>query len=1286
MKIKRNNKSMTIDVSNGKLQKKFATGGHLYEFGTEDFSLKPTASNINLSEGTQPTTTTTPNGLHYSNAIDLSVATKGNNSTTPNGLPNGAGSMDLGKGKETTPSTPSKNISASNALSGVSGIIQAGVEGYGKNAQINDMSTTKTEARDLGSKPTNDSSFQSLNQNVADTKLMNGVSFSDVRGGSDGQRFMNTLGSTVNGAASGASMGPYGALAGAVIGLGSGVAGWIAGGPKARREQRRVNNLINHANEEYTTNAANQVYNIQNQTMANQGRNYFAQGGHLFEDGGKAKHVVLQTDYTKPVIDNYGRVVYPFSSGVVVNDKSSGLKPEIGKSGFVEHDVNQTLSGIQFDKNGNVVKNTYKISPSVNDDTRIPITSSPSVLPNGERRKEPYEPTDEQQYYRHKVTADDVDSQDKQMAAGLALASIPFGGWAAAALNVPQALYTWKHRDETSGINQFLDYASVIPGMKFAQALNLSKNPAMIRSARLAARVTQKAHPSDMVIRNKQFAAPVAALQMVHKTGDAQNVLTYPPLVKDWFNRQLIDTRFDNYLDSSVKPLILNKFAEGGHMFAGGTGLPSYPYLSVPQRQWSYSTPHVDYAGRISSFNPYNTGLVDPETGAYQLKPVVIKAKPEPMAARISANAKEEKKAAEQARLEAEEVARVKKNHPMTDSDYDQSSIFNQPTQHPYLYSIAHDGGYSPSQTWQFAKYGMAAALAAPAAIAGAGAIGAAGGIGNVLNAPTIIGGRIASAAGLPAYYGSTAVDAAFAAHGANTLKDLAVKKYNGQSLDANDYANAALAGLEMAPAAPAIVNGMKMIKVPRYLSTDPEYALAAQTPSGQTMYIKPNEYRMLDEAKPGNEAPPEGDGTLASTLKKVKGKTSGLFKREKDPDDDMLRPESSMLGHYLKKTAGGLANAYGKLTDFTPTRLPYINAKRVINTNMNTYLDNDRYYLKEIQNENPVDLSNASRFAKMEYEDAQTMYNAGVRWDDTKGTYDIAKTASDASEQSATPEVSPDVAKKYADLLNHRFDFSLKQVSSGDSKSNFMEGFKPGVGKAGQWNPQKKYANPNDDYESFMRSYLPGYRKFISIEDPYTQKPLLSAGKVMLSGHPIDQFMWKHPYLTRLPIGLVAATAVNGLNNRITNGGWFNTDPNQFETPGVFADKSNASNRVRKITELASVLGPNWIRGIGYPLIAATGIYDKVAPTPFSINQPSIYKTFDNWNVRHNEDQSYPEKNYFQYLDSAKAHNFQEPYPLILLNDSTPMVNKQIIDQDEEMNAYKYTGRDSTAQDTLNQ
>ena len=304
-------------------------------------------------------------------------------------------------------------------------------------------------------------------------------------------------------------------------------------------------------------------------------KNVFAEGGHIFKNGGKAnktnksknaKHVVLQTDYTKPVIDNYGRVFYPFSSGVVVDDKSSGLKPEIGKSGFVEHDVNQTLSGIKFDKNGNVVKNTYKESPSVNDDTRIPITSSPSVLPNGERRKEPYEPTDEQQYYRHGTNRDDVDFQERSMAAGLALAGIPFGGWFAAALNAPQALYTWKHRDETNGVNKFLDYASVVPGMKFTKALNLSKNPAIIRSARLAAWVTKKAHPSDIAIRSKQFAAPVAALQMVHKAGDAQNVLTYPSLVKDWFNRQLIDTRFDNYLDSPVKPLILNKFAEGGDL------------------------------------------------------------------------------------------------------------------------------------------------------------------------------------------------------------------------------------------------------------------------------------------------------------------------------------------------------------------------------------------------------------------------------------------------------------------------------------------------------------------------------------------------------------------------------------------------------------------------------------------------------------------------------------------------------------------------------------------------
>lgn len=1564
MKIKRNNKSMTIDVSNGKLQKKFATGGHLYKFGTEDFSLKPTSSNINLSEGTQPTTTTTPNGLHYSNAIDLSVATKGNNSTTPNGLPNGAGSMDLGKGKGTTPSTPSKKISTSDAVSGVSGIIQAGVEGYGKNSQIADTSTQRTEANDLKNKVLQDNSFQSLNNDISNTSLMNNLSFSDVRGLSGGQMGMNVLHSTLDGASSGASMGPIGAAAGAMVGLAGSAIGISVGNSKAFREQKRINNLINNANSSFLNNTSNQVYNIQNQTMANQGRNYFAQGGHLFEDGGKNDKYIDSNErylmdyaqskayrnrlskytsdpnilnyapnaaanelksnfssfvfpnannfdnagetytvnknkfytgydklpqYLKGVIDdrwnsqpkdvryaleNHDRVVSvptltysndfydmmgvrhpdmfkplhhetghfldPFLNNQYPEEYKLYLTPDVEmfKSNLnKEHDskisenyadlmelraklheanvfdssdpnavfdlknLNEFRKYLKKQKQGSNFLNNHNDGQIINAINKIAYNDNgnngnQNVFANGGHLFSTggkyntwwnpndfnfalnLKPSTAQSDKVDNMLINYLDSHYKQLSKLVRdnnMSSVGLGKYVISKLGLSRRFLigainacAWRVFQDPDDVsykpsknvtmtpvkksgsedyivddlapNASYYIAQTLPGsnIRFIQYV-VKPKPLVIKSEPELVEPHQLTEPSKKVLdRTTQQWVDVPASWnygdpypqgMIHPVGlatspqpdstvkwkptpnkvDDNSGIRFDTVNQEYFdkNNKIVGRDINNNTETLVsKPTtpkyqfksyqdvlnnkpdeLANKFAEGGHIFKnGGTGLPSYPYLSVPQRQWSYSTPHVDYAGRISSFNPYNTGLVDPETGAYQLKPVVIKAKPEPMAARISANAKEEKKAAEQARLEAEEVARVKKNHPMADSDYDKSSIFNQPTQHPYLYSIAHEGGYSPSQTWQSAKEGMAAALAAPAAIAGAGAIGAAGGIGNVLNAPTIIGGRIASAAGLPAYYGSTAVDAAFAAHGANTLKDLAVKKYNGQSLDANDYANAALAGLEMAPAAPAIVNGMKMIKVPRYLSTDPEYALAAQTPSGQTMYIKPNEYRMLDEAKPGNEAPPEGDGTLASTLKKVKGKTSGLFKREKDPDDDMLRPESSMLGHYLKKTAGGLANAYGKLTDFTPTRLPYINAKRVINTNMNTYLDNDRYYLKEIQNNEPVDLSNASLFDKMTYEDAQKMYNAGVRWDDTKGTYDIAKTASDASEQSATPEVSPDVAKKYADLLNHRFDFSLKQVSSGDSKSNFMEGFKPGVGKAGQWNPQKKYANPNDDYESFMRSYLPGYRKFISIEDPYTQKPLLSAGKVMLSDHPIDQFMWKHPYLTRLPIGLVAGTAVNGLNNRITNGGWFNTDPNQFETPGVFADKSNASNRVRQITELASVLGPNWIRGIGYPLIAATGIYDKVAPTPFSINQPSIYKTFDNWNVRHNEDQSYPEKNYFQYLDSAKAHNFQEPYPLILLNDSTPMVNKQIIDQDEEMNAYKYTGRDSTAQDTLNQ
>ena len=385
--------------------------------------------------------------------------------------------------------------------------------GYKGNSTTADTSGVKKQANSIANSSSSAETNDALLNDMNSFNPMNSVSYGQVRGASNSDMAKNTLNSVVSGASAGSVAGPWGAAIGAVVGLGTGVAGIFSGNSKAKREKRRLNGQIAAANQSAINNFANTASNINTNTNINLGRNYFAQGGHLFEDGGKnnkivgrdinnntetllskpttpkyqfksyqdvlnnkpdelankfaegghifkdggkanktskskkAKHVVLQTDYTKPVIDNDGRVFYPFSSGVVVDDKSSGLKPEIGKSGFVEHDVNQTLSGIQFDKNGNVVKNTYKESPSVNDDTRNPITSSPSVLPNGERREEPYEPTDEQQYYRHRTNGDDVDLLDREMAAGLSIASIPFGGWAAAALNVPQALYTWKHRD-----------------------------------------------------------------------------------------------------------------------------------------------------------------------------------------------------------------------------------------------------------------------------------------------------------------------------------------------------------------------------------------------------------------------------------------------------------------------------------------------------------------------------------------------------------------------------------------------------------------------------------------------------------------------------------------------------------------------------------------------------------------------------------------------------------------------------------------------------------------------
>ena len=76
-------------------------------------------------------------------------------------------------------------------------------------------------------------------------------------------------------------------LFGAVVGLGTGVAGIFSGNSKARREKARLNGQIAAANQSAINNFANTASNINTNTNINLGRNYFAQGGHVFAGGGK---------------------------------------------------------------------------------------------------------------------------------------------------------------------------------------------------------------------------------------------------------------------------------------------------------------------------------------------------------------------------------------------------------------------------------------------------------------------------------------------------------------------------------------------------------------------------------------------------------------------------------------------------------------------------------------------------------------------------------------------------------------------------------------------------------------------------------------------------------------------------------------------------------------------------------------------------------------------------------------------------------------------------------------
>ena len=167
--------------------------------------------------------------------------------------------------------------------SGITSIAQAGMN----NAQIADTSSIQDQIKAQNNMVVGASDNDSLLSEWSSLSMLkDNYSWKDVRGGSNANRAMNTIGGAVQGAATGATVGgPIGAIAGAVIGLGSGIAGWITGNKKAKRRARRLNQQASAANQRALTSFENRASDIDTQNDLTIASNYFDYGGPIFSTG-----------------------------------------------------------------------------------------------------------------------------------------------------------------------------------------------------------------------------------------------------------------------------------------------------------------------------------------------------------------------------------------------------------------------------------------------------------------------------------------------------------------------------------------------------------------------------------------------------------------------------------------------------------------------------------------------------------------------------------------------------------------------------------------------------------------------------------------------------------------------------------------------------------------------------------------------------------------------------------------------------------------------------------------
>ena len=183
------------------------------------------------------------------------------------------------------------NAFGSSNLGGTIGSIGSGITSIAKagmnNAQIADTSSIQDQIKAQNNMIVGASDNDSLLSEWSSLSMLkDNYSWKDVRGGSNANRAMNTIGGAVQGAATGATVGgPLGAIVGGVIGLGSAIGGWITGNRKAKRAARRLNQQASAANQRALTSFENRASDIDTQNDLTMASNYFDYGGPIFSTG-----------------------------------------------------------------------------------------------------------------------------------------------------------------------------------------------------------------------------------------------------------------------------------------------------------------------------------------------------------------------------------------------------------------------------------------------------------------------------------------------------------------------------------------------------------------------------------------------------------------------------------------------------------------------------------------------------------------------------------------------------------------------------------------------------------------------------------------------------------------------------------------------------------------------------------------------------------------------------------------------------------------------------------------